>query len=84
MNLLFLIIFNHLIIGLHIVQQIANFDSKGLFRQKIAIIIIISSLDYTPPRGSAKCLSKTKRCLSKTQKNIVKFWTKMSIKVTIF
>ena len=43
---------------------------KGFLDKKIAItcIIIISSLNYTPPRGSTKRLSKTKRCLSKTEK----------------
>ena len=41
---------------------------KGFLDKKIAIIIIISSLNYTPPRGSTKRLGKTKRCLSKTEK----------------
>ena len=57
---------------------------KGFLDKKFAIIIIISSLNYIPPRGSTKRQSKTKRCLSKTEKNIVKIWTKMSIKVTFF
>ena len=35
-------------------------------------LIIISSLNYTLPRGSTKRLSKTKRCLNKTEKKYCK------------
>ena len=56
---------------------------KGFFRQKIAIIIFISSITLRL-EAAQNALVKSKDAKVKLKKNIVKFWTKISIKVTIF